>query len=201
MRQHLLWATLFAAVGTSTGCVTCGHSALDGIPVRRLPDEVLHGPACGSGCELVLANKSSQVKQAQAATLAPEEYDPAVSAGSAPCGSCGGVFYTAGLLGGGEYPLTRDLRVMEAVAVARGPVAPGPSRVTVVRRLPGGQQIPIRVDLDEALRDSRENIPVWPCDLIVLQETPCESTFRVFGRLFHCRPKVAARAATCYPLP
>ena len=46
--------------------------------------------------------------------------------------------------------------------------------MTVIRRLPNQQQILIRVDLNEAFRDLRENIIVQPGDMLVMQERPSE---------------------------
>ena len=57
-----------------------------------------------------------------------------------------------------------------AVAVAKGQLDAGccaPGRATVIRRLCTGQQFAILVDLKDALIDSRENIPVWPGDMIL----------------------------------
>jgi protein involved in polysaccharide export with SLBB domain len=116
------------------------------------------------------------------------------------------VYYTAGLLGAAQVPLPRDydLRVIEAIAQVRGPLIngsfnqnafvasavntgignPNASLVTVVRRLPNQQQIRIRVDLNEAFRDLRENILVQPGDMIVLQERTGESVARYFTQTF-----------------
>src|SRR5262249_43681007 len=80
-----------------------------------------------------------------------------------------GVFFTGGLLPSGEHelPRDRDLDVVEAVTRVRGPlvnggistnnlagnlIAPGiggpsPSLLVVMRRLPGGGRVNIRVDL------------------------------------------------------
>ena len=91
------------------------------------------------------------------------------------------VFYSAGLLPPGAHVLPRDcdLDVVAAVAQVRGPlvnggfavsnlsgalIAPGmggpsPSLLSVVRRTPHGQ-VTIAVDLNRALRDSREP-PSW----------------------------------------
>jgi protein involved in polysaccharide export with SLBB domain len=110
------------------------------------------------------------------------------------------VYYVAGLAGATQVPLPRDydLRVIEALAQVRAPLIngsfnqnafvalavqsgignPNPSLVTVVRRLRNGQQIRIRVDLNEAYRDLRENILIQPGDLIVLQERPSEALVR-----------------------
>ncbi len=85
------------------------------------------------------------------------------------------LYYTGGLLPVGERQVPRDydLDVVEAVAQARGTLLngafggnnftgrliqqgignPSPSALTVIRRTPNGGQIPIRVDLNRALRD------------------------------------------------
>jgi protein involved in polysaccharide export with SLBB domain len=116
------------------------------------------------------------------------------------------VYYTAGLLGSAQIPLPRDydLRVIEAITQVRGPLLngtftqnafvanavntgignPNASLVSVVRRLPNNQQINIRVDLNEAFRDLRENIIILPGDVIVLQERPSESLTRYFTQQF-----------------
>lgn len=118
----------------------------------------------------------------------------------------GEVFYTGGLLPTGEHilPRDRDLDVIEAVAAVRGPLINGafvnnnlagnlinpglgfdsPALLSVVRRLPGGGQIPIRVDLNRALRDPRERIVVQPGDLLILQEMPNAALARFIGTTF-----------------
>ena len=124
------------------------------------------------------------------------------------------LFYTGGLLPSGEYEIPRDydLDVLEAVVqvqgsllngafggnnlsgglIARGMGNPSPSLLTVIRRTPGGGQIPIKVDLNRAMRDPRERILVRPGDLLVLQQTPGEAianyfsnvvNFSIFGRV------------------
>ena len=116
------------------------------------------------------------------------------------------LFYTAGLLPPGEHILPRDydLDVVQAVARMRGPlfngavavsnlngtiVTPGlgnpsPSLLTVVRQLPGGGKVPIRVDLNRALIDPRERIMIQPGDVLVLQETPGEAIARYISEQF-----------------
>lgn len=114
------------------------------------------------------------------------------------------VFYTAGLIGTGVFPLPRDidLDILQAVAFVRGPLAngsfsqtafsssavngglgnPNASLVSVLRQLPEGRQLVIRVDLNKALRDPRERILVQPGDFIVFQETPGEATLRYMSQ-------------------
>jgi protein involved in polysaccharide export with SLBB domain len=110
------------------------------------------------------------------------------------------VFFAAGLLPSGEYPLPRDtdLDVVQAILRIGGPVLisglstanltgqfiipglgfPRPTLVNIIRPTPGGKQVVIRVDLDRALRDPRERILIQPRDLLVLQERPQEALGR-----------------------
>lgn len=110
------------------------------------------------------------------------------------------VFYTGGLLPATEQilPRDRDLDVVQAVSLVRGPILngafgtnslsgnlinpgiglPSPSLLTVVRKTPGGGQILIRVDLNRALRDPRERIVVRAGDMLYLQEKPSEAMTR-----------------------
>jgi hypothetical protein len=116
------------------------------------------------------------------------------------------VYYTAGLLGGAQIRLPRDydLHVIEAITQVRGPLIngsfnqnafvasavntgignPSPSLVTVVRHLTNGQNVPIRIDLNRAFRDQRENIIVMPGDYVVLQERPSEAIARYLTQTF-----------------
>lgn len=107
-------------------------------------------------------------------------------------------FYTGGVLGGGEFLLPRDydLDILKAVAIARGPVgasgsalqgissggfggwgggggrsAVPPSRAIVIRKIPGMGEIPIRVDLHQALTDPSQRILILPEDVIIVQYT------------------------------
>jgi len=104
------------------------------------------------------------------------------------------VFYTGGLLGGGQYSLPRDydLDVLGAIAIAQGRGAGGgspatqsvggqsalnndvsisASRMIILRPLPDGTQIPIMVDLYAALRDPAERVVIQPGDYLLLQYT------------------------------
>lgn len=117
------------------------------------------------------------------------------------------VFYVGGLLFTGQYQLPRDydLGVVEAIAVTRGTLVnggvssfnnftggtgvtgigtPNPSAVSIIRRLPHGQQVNIYVDLNRAMRDPRENILIQPKDIIVLQFTPGEAIAKYFTTVF-----------------
>jgi Polysaccharide biosynthesis/export protein len=116
------------------------------------------------------------------------------------------VYYTAGVLGSRQVPLPRDydLDVMQALAqngaplvnggftqnafignaTATGLGSPSPALCTVLRKLPNGQQLPIRVDLARALVDPRERILIMPDDFLVLQEKPGESIVRYLTQTF-----------------
>lgn len=119
------------------------------------------------------------------------------------------VFYTGGLLGGGEYPLPRDydLDVLTAMSIAKqgfgaieqrgggglggaaqsiGNIPPG--QLIVLRELPGNKQVAIEVDLTKALNDPRSRILVAPGDKLILRHKPVEEalnfglgTFFTFG--------------------
>jgi protein involved in polysaccharide export with SLBB domain len=110
------------------------------------------------------------------------------------------LFYTAGLIAPGQHIMPRDtdLDVLEALARVRAPFfngnfaatnfngvntqpglgMPSPTLLTVVRKLPHGGQIPIRVDVGKAIRNPRERILVQPGDILVLQETPEQGIVR-----------------------
>lgn len=104
-------------------------------------------------------------------------------------------FYTGGVLGGGEYPIPRDydLDILQAVAVAQGPVGSSgavlsqvngagtspagrggsgplpPTDAIVVRKLCDGGQIPIRVNLKRALKDPKQRILIQPEDVLIVR--------------------------------
>lgn len=109
------------------------------------------------------------------------------------------VFYTGGLLGGGQFTLPRDMdiNVMEAISLAQGvgrgqsvsrglastggssalngDVSISASEVIILRPLPDGTQIPIKVDLYKAVRDPAERVIIQPGDYILLQYTRLEA--------------------------
>lgn len=109
------------------------------------------------------------------------------------------IFYTGGLLGGGQYslPQTYDLDILEAISIANGrtpssaasgtgahvggiastnqDISVSASRVIVIRRLPDNRRVNIKIDLNKALRDENENLLVQPGDHIILRYTPLEA--------------------------
>lgn len=107
------------------------------------------------------------------------------------------VFYTGGLLGGGEYPLPRDydLDVLTAMSVAEqgyGSMQQGrgggggfgqlagsignipPGQLIVLRQLPGNQQIAIEIDLPKAINNPNTRILVAPGDKLILRHKTIE---------------------------
>lgn len=113
------------------------------------------------------------------------------------------VFYTGGLLGGGQYTLPRDydLDILQAIALAtsRGnmggvnraiggvsslnnDVAISPSTAIVLRKLPDGGEVPVKIDLYRARTDLSERIIIQPGDYLLLQYTPLEAVAAFFER-------------------
>ena len=116
-------------------------------------------------------------------------------------------FYTGGVLRGGEQLLPRDydLDVLGAIALAggtigsggtglmnaggggggslsgggggRGTIGAAPSDLIVLRKLPCGGQIPIRIDLNKALEDPSQRILVQPGDTLILRFTLGEELY------------------------
>ena len=106
------------------------------------------------------------------------------------------VFFTGGLLGGGQFTLPRDfdLDILQALSIATSRVGTtgaarqiggvsalnsdvtiSPSNVIIIRKLPEGGEIPIKIDLYRARNDLSERIAIQPGDYIYLQYTTCEA--------------------------
>ena len=106
------------------------------------------------------------------------------------------IFYTGGLLGGGQYTLPRDydLDVLGAVAIAQAGRSTGSaaratggitalnsdvtisaSQAVILRKMPNGSQVPIKVDLYRALRHPDERVLMQPGDYLLLQYTKMEA--------------------------
>ena len=102
------------------------------------------------------------------------------------------LFYTGGLLGGGEYtlPRDRDIDILEAIAIAEqartssqnsgrsalnSDVSISPSEAIVLRKLPNNTQVPILVNLYRARRYPAERINILPGDYILVQYTKMEA--------------------------
>ena len=105
------------------------------------------------------------------------------------------IFYTGGLLGGGQYTLPRDydLDILGAISIAQGgnnssngkstggpsalnqDVTISASNAIILRQLPNGTQLPIKVDLYQAVRDPSQRVLIQPGDYIILQYTKSEA--------------------------
>lgn len=110
------------------------------------------------------------------------------------------IFYTGGLLGGGQYLLPRDydLDVLGAISLATATqngaqsgagfgnriggvaatnqdISVGASDVVILRQLPDGNQVPIKIDLNKALRDPKHRIRILPGDYVLLRYKPMEA--------------------------
>ncbi|MFO1022266.1 MAG: polysaccharide biosynthesis/export family protein [Planctomycetales bacterium] len=120
------------------------------------------------------------------------------------------VFYTGGILQGQEIMIPRDydLDVLGALSIAGaqvGGVGTGignlgrggqlgsirttnigvpPSVCYVIRKTPGGGQVPIRVNIKKTLVDPNERILIQPGDLVLLQFTPGEELANAFLGVF-----------------
>jgi len=120
------------------------------------------------------------------------------------------VFYTGGVLIGQEIALPRDydLDVVGAIALAGGQIGGAgtgvgnlgrggqlnqirstnigvpPSICYVIRKTPGGGQIPIRVNLKKTLVDPNERILIQPGDLVMVQYTFGEELANAFLGVF-----------------
>ena len=114
------------------------------------------------------------------------------------------VYFTGGLIPAGVHviPRDRDLDVIEALSLVRGPLvngafavsnlsgtliqsgigAPSPAQLTVLRRTPGGGQLAITVDLRSALRNPSERILVKGGDMLILQEMPGQALSRYISQ-------------------
>lgn len=107
-------------------------------------------------------------------------------------------FFTAGLLGGGEHllPRDKDLDIIGAIAMAGGSLgnsgtgvgaislggqggagntqACQPSEVILIRELPCGNQISMKIDLNKALTNRSERVLIQPNDVVMLRYTLAE---------------------------
>ena len=102
------------------------------------------------------------------------------------------VFYTGGLLPGGQYPIPRDydIDVLQAISLTGGNLGTAtgtsnglggnqvsglfpPTRVIVLREM-CGEQVPIEIDLRRAMLDPEERISIQPGDFISLEYRPLE---------------------------
>jgi protein involved in polysaccharide export with SLBB domain len=113
------------------------------------------------------------------------------------------VYYVTGLISSRQIVLPRDydLRAIQAVAVANGPILnaavngsnlsgtllneglgnSSPSALSIVRTTKDYGTVVIKVDFNKAFVDARENIIIQPGDILTLQETVGEASTRYIG--------------------
>lgn len=102
------------------------------------------------------------------------------------------VYYTGGLLRGGEFPLPRDydLDVLGAMSIAGyntgtgtgiasgnfmgGSAVVPATELIVLRRLPGNRQVAIRVDVTDAINNPQARLLIKPMDTLLLRYKPQE---------------------------
>ncbi len=110
------------------------------------------------------------------------------------------VYYTGGLLGGGEFPIPRDydLDVLAAVSLAGTQIGTGqrtgilggaaqnvpPTELIVLRRIPGDRQLAIRIDLNDTINDPRQRILIKPADTLILRYKPQEEILNFASNIF-----------------
>jgi protein involved in polysaccharide export with SLBB domain len=110
------------------------------------------------------------------------------------------VYYTGGLLGGGEFPIPRDydLDVLAAVSIAGTGIATTtrsgalggaaqnvpPTELIVLRQIPGDRQLAIRIDLNDTINDPRQRILVKAGDTLLLRYNPQEEVINFASNVF-----------------
>ena len=117
------------------------------------------------------------------------------------------LFYTGGLLEGGQHPIPRDydLDILGAIAVAGGSLATAAggesgslfggqgatsnlvpaSKIRVLRQLANGQQYEIELDLREVQRDPTQRIIIQPGDVVILEYRTREIMVNTLGNLIN----------------
>jgi len=110
------------------------------------------------------------------------------------------VYFTGGLLGGGQFPVPRDydLDVLQAVSIAGTTIGTGqrtgliggaaqnvpPTELIVLRQIPGRRQLAIRVDLNDAITNPRSRLYVKAGDTLLLRFKPQEEIINFASNLF-----------------
>ena len=112
------------------------------------------------------------------------------------------VYYTGGLLGGGEFPIPRDydLDVLAAVSIAGTGIATAtrggggglglqaqqvpPTELIVLRQIPGDRQLAIRINLNDTINDPRQRILVKAGDTLLLRFNPQEEAINFATTVF-----------------
>ena len=92
-----------------------------------------------------------------------------------------------------EFPVGKNITVLDAVALSHGLSSPVADKIYVLRKRPGnGEPGRIQVSRSKAIRDPRENIMLQPGDVVEVAQTPATvfidtlklATFGIQGRVF-----------------
>ncbi len=111
------------------------------------------------------------------------------------------VYYTGGLLAGGEFPLPRDYDLDALTAISRAGFSAGvgtnrsgilgsagasvpPSQLIILRQIPGNQQLAIEIDLNKAINDPKYRILIRPGDTLILRFRPREEIINFISNTF-----------------
>ena len=138
----------------SNASSSLGH--ITNVPTRQIP-----------GLRSSISRNDIRLNQGDVVVVAPRDTE---------------VFYTSGLLGGGEFPIPRDrgLDVVEAVSIAGGSLTSNGrgnqtgTELLVIRQNPDRSQFTIRVDLNRAIANPAERIQVRAGDVLLLRHSPAE---------------------------
>ena len=175
IRKNALGGNMFLSAGNLQSIVSGGQAG------RCTPD-VIRIPLAGCPCDTLPFTEADITLGEGDVLFVPRRNE---------------YFITGGLLPGAKVPLPRDedVDVIEAIAMATasagGPLGVGgsaltsgnvgnlrePTRVLILRRLPDGRQMTIRVDLDRAIYDPKERIRILPDDVVMLQFKPAAAAF------------------------
>lgn len=176
-------------------CALEGTAGIDPTDLDKVVDRYTHGQECGPSVlriplyaypgEPLPFSPKDVILNAGDVVFVPRRHE---------------YFYTGGLLGGAKITMPRDedLDIIEAIAMSvnsvGGPLgqsgdvlrqgSPGwfvkPTRAVILRKLPDGSQISIRVDLARAMEDEKERILVQPDDLVMLHFKPGQAAVNTF---------------------
>lgn len=110
------------------------------------------------------------------------------------------VYYTGGLLGGGEFTLPRDydLDILAAISLAGNGIGTSqrsgglggsaqnvpPTELVVLRQIPGKRQLAIRINLNDTINDPRQRLLVRPGDTLLLRYKPQEEVLNFATNIF-----------------
>ncbi len=95
-----------------------------------------------------------------------------------------------------EMPSNREVRLLDAVAMAGGSASPVADKILVIRRVPGRPEpISIGASLSAAKRNGRENLVLGAGDVVSIEQTPATAVADAFLKLFRVSVGVASRTA------